>query len=279
MTTTHQAAPQATPQAAPHAGPHAASSSPRTPDPRFNATALYDIYRATLTFRDKVCGGTPKNPDLLRGWIAATTEHDDATTTAQVDEARAALLAPTEEKSWNGFRGDETGLYLEARQIKALFRECATMLRVTVDKRGSKQIFQHGFEIKGSNSRYLDRLYLGVKEPSGCDEGPIHVDTPQGPRTAIKRVDFVAAPTLSFEIWVLSTATAETRHIGEKDLVRMLTFAQENGCGADRSQGRGKFDVTGFEVLQKAPRASSEDAVVPGTPGAPAKAKKAPKAA
>lgn len=230
------------------------------PDSRFNTKALYDIYSCTIQFRDKVCGGTPKNPDLLRGWIAATTQHDDDTTTAQVDAAKAALLTPTEEKSWNGFRGDNEGLYLEARQIKALFRECATMLRVTVDKRGSKQIFQHGFEIKGPNAAHSDRLYLGVKEPTGSDEGPIHVDTPQGPRTAIKRVDYVETPTITFQIWVLTTATAESRHIGEKDLIKMLTFAQENGCGSDRSQGRGKFDVTGFEVVQRVARNDSETA-------------------
>ena len=228
-----------------------------TPDPRFNTSALYDIYSVTIQLRDKLCGGTPKNPTLLKGWIAATTEHDDDTTNKQVDEATAALLEPTEEKSWNGFRGDEKeGLYIEARQAKAMFKESATMLRVTVDKRGSKQIFQHGFEIKGP--KQADRIYLGVMKPDGYDEGPIHVDTPQGPRTAIKRVDYVANPKLHFHIWVLATATAESRHIGEKDLVEMLTFAQENGLGADRSQGRGKFDVIAFEVVSKAGKTPKE---------------------
>jgi hypothetical protein len=229
-----------------------------TPDPRFSTTALYDVYRVTVRLRDKLCGGTPKNPELLKGWIAATTEHNDETTDAQVAEVKAALLEPTEEKSWNGFRGDkERGLFIEARQIKAMFKESATMLRITVDKRGSKQIFQHGFEIK-SLEEPADRIYLGTKEPSGYDEGPIHVDTAQGPRTAIKRVDYIDRPTITFDIWVLATAAAETRHIGESDLIPMLTFAQENGLGADRSQGRGKFDVVKFEVLRKAGKAPKE---------------------
>jgi hypothetical protein len=145
------------------------------------------------------------------------------------------------------------------------------MLRLTTDKRGSKQIFQHGFEIK--SSPVDDRLYLGVTEPTGYDEGPIHVDTARGPRSAIKRVDFVDRPTVTFEVWVLSTASGETRHIGEKDLVKMLTFSQENGCGSDRSQGRGKFDVLAFSVVQRASR--SDDA----SPDAPAPAKGKKKAA
>jgi hypothetical protein len=61
----------------------------------FDARRFYDIYAVTIKARDRICGGTPKNPDLLRGWIAATTEHDDATTTQQEQEARAALLNPT----------------------------------------------------------------------------------------------------------------------------------------------------------------------------------------
>lgn len=233
-------------------------------DSRFDAKTLYDVYSTTIRFRNRVCGGTPKNPDLLKGWIAATTEHNDATTDQQVNEARAALLEPTEEKSWNGFRGDELhGLYLEARQVKALFRECATMLRVTLEKRGSKQIFQHGFEIKGAlNPTHPERLYLGTKEPTASAEGPIHVDTAQGPRSAIKRVDYVENAMVTFEIWVLATDSGESRHIGEKELTRMLKFGQENGLGSDRSQGHGKFDVTAFSVVQRADRkdSSEEDA-------------------
>ena len=237
----------------------------------FDASALYDIYSVTIRIRSRLCGGTPKNPELLRGRIAATPEHDDATTTEQEKTARDALLEPTEEKSWNGFRGDaEKGLYIECRQVKALFKEAATMLRLTTDKRGSKQIFQHGFEIKSPTGD--DRLYLGTKTPTDFAEGPIHVQTPQGPRTAIKRVDFVEGTEITFEIWVLSTHASETRHIGESDIVQMLTFGQENGIGADRSQGHGKFDVKAFAVKQKANKRTEE-------PEAKKPAKKTTKAA
>ncbi len=219
----------------------------------FAPRAIYDVYTVTITLRDRLCGGTPKNPDLLRGWIAATTGHDDETTTQQEKDAREALLEPTEERSWNGFRGDTKGLYVEARQVKALFKECATMLRLTTDKRGSKQIFQHGFEVKATDGG--DRLHLGTETPTAFSEGPIHVQTAQGPRTAIKRVDYVEKASITFEVWVLSTHAGETRHIGEVDVVNMLRFGQENGIGADRSQGNGKFDVTAFKVAQKAERA------------------------
>jgi hypothetical protein len=225
----------------------------RKPLERFQTTDLYDVYAVEIQFRDKVCGGTPRNKELLEGWIKATTGHNDATTQQQVAEATDAMkFQETVEKSWNGFRGDETGLYIEARCVKALFKEAATMLRVTTQKIGSKQLFQHGFEIKAVEaSAHPERIYLGTREPSGVLEGPIHVDTPQGPRTAIKRVDYVERPVLRFNVWVLATAAAEGRHVGEDEIVKMLTFGQENGIGADRSQGHGKFDVVGFEKIHK----------------------------
>jgi hypothetical protein len=217
--------------------------------PLFDSKALYDRYDVEIKIRDRICGGVPKNPELLKGWIAAKTEHNDETTTAQEKEARETILEPTEEKSWNGFPGDENGLFIWSRQIKALFKECASMLRITVTKQGSKQIFQHGFEIKGPVKD--DRVYLGKMAPDGDNEGPIHVQTPQGPRTAIKRVDYITSPTLAFQIWVLKTNANEKRHVGEEDLKLMLRFGQENGLGADRSQGSGKFAVLSFKRVDE----------------------------
>lgn len=219
----------------------------------FNNVGLYDRYAVEIKVRRRIFGGVPRNPDLLKAWIASTTKHDDEKTTQQEKEARETLLQPTEERSWNGFPGDNHGLFVWSRQAKAMFREAATMLRLTTEKRGSKQILQHGFEIKGPRAE--ERIYLlrdgkPIAEADGYEENPIHVDTAQGPRSAIKRVDYVREPTLAFAVWVLRTESAEKRHLGESDIVQMLRFSQENGLGADRSQGHGKFDVTAFSPIQ-----------------------------
>lgn len=247
----------------------------------WNPRRLYDVTRVEIRVRDKICGGQPKNKELLLDWIKSTTGHKDAITTAQTEEAKATILHEESEKSWNGFPEDEKGLFIWARQVKAMFRESATMLRLTTEKRGSKQIFQHGFEIKAVDAQghkvvadtggieeakangvlYIpsDRLYLGRQKPDGSDEGPIHVQTAQGPRSAIKRVDYCSCPLITFELWVLATHPSETRHVGEMDIREMLLFAQENGLGADRSQGMGKFDVVSFEIVQKVERKGKEE--------------------
>lgn len=214
----------------------------------FDTSELYEVFNVSIKLRDQLHGGQPKNPDLLKGWIAATTEHNDEKTTAQEKEAREVLLEPTEEKSWNGFPADERGMFVWTRQIKAMFKECASMRRIFIEKVGSKQILQHGFEIKGPDVD--NRVYFGKKVADGCFEGPIHVQTAQGPRTAIKRVDYVEKVTLNFAVWVLKTNVAEKRHVGEKEVRMMLVLAQENGLGANRSQGHGKFDVVEFAKIR-----------------------------
>ena len=211
-----------------------------------DSSQLYDIYTLEIAMRDKLCGGVPKNPDVLDDWVKTKTGHDDEQTAQLTEEARAALLDTVTEKSWNGFLADpDNGLFIEARQLKAMFKECASLLRITVQKSGSKQILQHGFEVKALDGGA--RIYLGRQKADGYVEGPIHVSTAQGPRTALKRVDYVEGVTLTFAVWVLRTAPGEKRHLGARDIETMLALAQENGFGADRSQGRGKFDVVRFE--------------------------------
>jgi hypothetical protein len=217
-------------------------------DKRFKTDDLYDKFAVTIKIRERLCGGMPKNPDMIHAWVKSRTGHDDEQTEQQTKEAIEALIEAETEACWTGFPADERGLFIWCRQLKAMFKESASMLRVTVTKKGSKQILQHGFEIKGADGDD-QRIRLGVSQPSGSEEGPIHVMTAQGPRTALKRFDYVQGVQIKFQVWVLKTAPQEKRHVGEKELIQMLTFAQENGLGANRSQGYGKFDVVEFAKI------------------------------
>lgn len=219
---------------------------------QFDTNILYDRYRVQIKFRSWLCGGMPRNKDLIRTWVEAQTEHADEETNKQVAELEETVNEVSE-KCWNGFPEGDEGLFIWTRQVKALFRECSTVLGMTREKRGSKQIIQHAFEVKGTHGLDLQRIYLGKKAPDGTEEKAIHVMTAQGPRSALRRTDYVEGVELTFEVWVLGTSAQESRHIGEKDIVRLLTLAQENGLGACRSQGHGKFDVVEFEKIADAP--------------------------
>jgi len=216
-------------------------------DPRFDPTGLYDRYRVKIKIRDRICGGMPKNEELIRAWVVATTGHDDEQTEEQVKENIETIVDKKAEKSWNGFPGDERGLFVPARNVKACFKQSASVLGIVKDRRGSKQILAEGMEVKALDGG--DRIHLGRTEPDGFDESAIHVMTAQGPRSALRRMDYVEGVEIEFEVWVLQTHAAESRHIGEDELVDILRHAQENGLGASRSQGEGKFDVLEFEKL------------------------------
>jgi hypothetical protein len=216
-------------------------------DDRFSPARLYDRYRVTIKIRDRICGGMPRNPDLIKTWVESTTEHADEISEKLTQENAELVVNAVAEKCWNGFPEDAQGLFIPCRNIKACLKQSAQLLGIYKNKRGSKQILAEGMEVKGLNNP--TRVYLGKTEPDGTDESAIHVMTAQGPRTALRRMDYVTEPTLSFEVWILKTAPQETRHIGEEQLVEILCHASENGLGASRSQGEGKLDIVSFEKI------------------------------
>jgi len=215
---------------------------------RFDTREMYDRYRVQIAFRDRLCGGTPLNSELIRTWVDAKMADAPEEIRIRVAKEDAELVVnDVQERCWNGFFADEHGPLIQTRQVKAALKQSAKMLGITNDKRGSKQILAEGLEVFSVDGG--DRLHLGMKKATGTIERPIHVQTTQGPRAAFKRVDYATGVKLTFEIWVLKTAAQEKRHIGEDDLVKILTFAQNNGIGADRSQGEGKFDVVEFQRI------------------------------
>lgn len=216
-----------------------------TIDDRFKPNALYDIYRVKIAVRDRICGGMPKNKELIKTWVESTTGYADEQAEKLTQENADLVVNEVAEKSWIGFGEDAGGLLIPCRNVKACLKQSATVLGITKAKRGSKQILAEGLEVKAVGGG--SRIHLQKQTPDGTEESAIHVMTAQGPRTALRRMDFVLQPVIEFEVWVLATHAQETRHIGEKELIAILTHAQENGLGASRSQGEGKFDVVEFD--------------------------------
>lgn len=201
---------------------------------------IYEKYDVELKFREKLLGGVPKNPEMIKGWLNAKVSKGELTASEQEISAMAAatgeeMAATTQEnKSWTGFKKDDNGLYIEGRQIKAMMKECATTLKLMVKHRGLKQVLQHGTVIKPQ------RIYLGKKEPDGYEESVCH--TWRG--SALKRNDFVEGCTIEFQIWVVNTNI-----LTKKRVKTLFELGQENGLGASRSQDYGKFHVMKLKKL------------------------------
>jgi hypothetical protein len=178
------------------------------------------------------------------------------------------------EGMWTVFKRNENGIYIEGRQVKSMFKEAANVTRDFLIKAESKsgveldeeddKIVAEAEEKKGKKkgkkgagrsrftnlkSRVAERLMIederiyfvrdgkNLLKADGNEDRAIHVIGAQGPRTALKRVDFVNAPaTLKMTARYLDDGVVDI------DLIDFfLRYACYGGLGADRSQGNGIF--------------------------------------
>jgi hypothetical protein len=129
---------------------------------------------------------------------------------------------------------------IETRQVKAMIREAAQRTGL-IKRLQMKQVIQHDLVIRAEdNGDFLD---LGAEDVTGICERPIHVQTPQGPRSSIAMNEFVAGGTLTFVLKVFRGGVAKET-LTEERLIECLDFAEEFGAlGANRAQGFGRFTV------------------------------------
>ena len=214
---------------------------------------MYQVYEVECQIDDKICGGIPKEGDLIKAWVEASTGYDDEMAQKIIEETTTQVATEEiekvkEKRSWNCFKRDEKGLYIESRQVKALLKECANILKGT---KGATPIIDiRNLKHKLAERVFVEppRIYLGTAEPNGHIERGIHVWTAQGPRNAIKRADYVMQPCLQFRLRVLNDGL-----ITEDVLRKILIHGQLIGIGADRSQGYGKYTLLRLE-LQTLPK-------------------------
>ena len=201
-------------------------------------TDMWKKYRVIIQIRERIVGGIPKSTKLIEGWLKSRRMADLVEQTAK---EMGDQLDETIKGTWTGFKSDKTGLYLEARCVKALLKEAANVIR--------KLIKFKGFMRARVAERVMvnpSRIYLGVKKPTGNEERPIQVWAGGRPQSAFKRFDYVERPALQFDLWLLDDGV-----ITEKHLCQLLEYGQQAGLGANRSQGEGKFDVVEFGLLER----------------------------
>jgi hypothetical protein len=220
---------------------------------------LFTRYRIAIRMANKIMGGTPKDPKVIEGWIktkmgieqgdelramVARTMidmgHDlsEDPTVAQLDAAIAASVA---DKSTNGFKRDAAGLYIEGRQIKALLKENISIVY-------GKARF--GPTLKGGKGFLAERVFveednipLGRTEPDGVEMFIGHVTGPQGPRSTLTYYEYCQRPELTFTLASLQDC------IKSDQWEAIFEQAEQNGLGALRSQGHGRFTLLSVEEV------------------------------
>ena len=197
-----------------------------------------------------ICGGIPSDPKVAEGWLRTKISDTDDNIRKLVAETMLERNVPMDEalkavndlKHLNGFKQDEKGLYIEGRQLKAALKEAVSVALNAgkLDPRGwgktNKGLIswfpEHVFVLE-------DRLYLGVKEPSGVNQKFVH--TFRG--SAIQYEEFVNNAKLDFTLttdWELT----------ERDWAMIWLTGQFQGIGASRAQGYGKYEITKWEKIK-----------------------------
>lgn len=195
-----------------------------------------------------IAGGTPTDPKVAEGWLRTKLGIDsdeliremvaDVMVSREVAADQAVEIVNAT-KHLNGFKRDENGLFIEGRQLKAALKEAASiaMAAGNLNARGwgktNKGILsylaEHVFVVE-------EKLHLGVTEPSGIAQRFVHTFRGSG----IQYEEYVTDAKIDF--------TVITDHdFAAKEWAAIWTAGEQNGLGASRSQGYGKYEVTRWD--------------------------------
>jgi len=206
---------------------------------------MWIYFEAQIQIRDRLVGGYPKNVNAEEAMLRARgLEELIPEKVVPTDPEAVAVLKQAEiDKTWVGFKTTPEGKpYLEARNVKAMLKEGANVIKTIVG-------------VTNLKSKLAERVFVEppmlmlVDTPLSNDSRVVHAMTLMGPRTAIKKYDFCQEPLLTFTMRVLNDGV-----VNERILRSILEYGQENGLGADRSQDAGKYDLVYFKSITEPAR-------------------------
>lgn len=213
----------------------------------YTNTAWPHRYNATITVTN-LAGGVPTDPRVAEGWLRTKlTDKDDLirdlVAQTMVERGITADEAATEVdklKHLNGFKRDEHGLYIEGRQLKAAIKEAAGVARATDKLKMKWGTTNKG--VLGFVAEHImvveDRLHLGVDAPT-----TVMQSFPKNPRTGQTGIQYTEIiDKASFDCTII----ADHKFTDQEWAMLWLTGEQQ-GIGASRSQGFGRYEVTRWE--------------------------------
>jgi len=195
-----------------------------------------------------IAGGTPTDPKVAEGWLKTKLGVDsDRLIQEMVAEtmvergvtADEAVPLVNAQKNLNGFKRDEHGLYIEGRQLKAALKEACSVAVAAGKLTGRgwgktnkgllNYLAEHVFVVE-------DRLYLGVSEATGVAQRFVH--TFRG--TGIQYEEYVDDAKIDFTVMADHDFT-------DQEWATIWLCGEQQGIGASRSQGFGRYEVVRWE--------------------------------
>lgn len=213
--------------------------------PRYQSAAYPHRYDAQLVVTT-LAGGIPTTENVAEEWLKSKLGDKDDLIREQVAEVMVERGVTADEaakivdvaKHLNGFKRDRERngeLYIEGRQLKACIKEAASVARAVNKLPARWGLTNKG--ILGFVAEHIfvveDRLHLGVTEPTGVVQR--FISTFRG--TGIQYEEYVDDAKIDF------TVISDHAFKADEWAALWLT-AEQQGLGASRSQGFGRFAVT-----------------------------------
>lgn len=208
-------------------------------------------FHGTITARN-LAGGTPTDPKVAEGWLRTKlVDNRDDLIRDMVSEVMVERGVSADEaaeivdmnKHLNGFKKHpDKGLYIEGRQLKAAIKEAASVAaaagKIPMQKWGKTNKYIFGFVAE--HIQVVDELlYLGVDQPSRIIQS-----FPKNSRTGKTGIQYTEViDEATFDFTVISD-----HKFADKDWAMLWLTGEQQGIGATRSQGYGRYEVTRWEA-------------------------------
>lgn len=214
-----------------------------------------------------IAGGVPTDEHVATGWLKSKLAAKDeliaeavAVTMAERGvSADEAVKIVESNKHLNGFKRDSLGLYIEGRQLKAALKE-AVSVAVAADKLKATgwgqtkkwlttYLPEHVFVVE-------DRLYLMTRAPEALIEEAGEIHHVQEPTDIVQRfVHTRFGASIQYEEYVENAVikfTVITDHaFSNKEWAMIWLTGQQQGIGASRSQGFGRYQIKQWQPQHK----------------------------
>ena len=232
---------------------------------------MWNDVKLVMKFTTALCGGLPRDEEFVTRHVERRTatepQHRKLTEEAEANGRpppqsmtgvigeRVATVDKVPDdveeeltKIWVGFASDDTGLFVPGRNVRAHLKDLAGVIAKPM-KSGSipglKEI--KNFRAKFVDSVYVkeDRVYIRDKagsvitKTSGFRDATLSVMTMQGPRTCLKRVDYVDDCQIVCTVQMLEYSELKLKH-----LKACLEYGEVHGFGQDRSLQFGRYEAT-----------------------------------
>jgi len=243
---------------------------------------MWTTYRIRWEFITQLCASVPGNSKLIEGWLAArapSARPPASKSLADIAEEVMATLAQPEEEpeevSTLVFQRVNGVLAVRMATIKAHLKDCAYQIQTYTAGyvQGEKSL-----RVKVANGIYWPNglpiiLFKGtpfvpilgrdgkpMTEPTEVRQKGIRINTPQGPRSALKAFEYVEDAALEFPIAVLTAPDRQMRRgqgkdakvvtvpgrpvIDEDDLKALMLYGGMHGYAGERSEDGGRYAFT-----------------------------------